>query len=849
MPASRRSIRQNCRSGLAGGAVVALVVGAVSLIGASPAQADPTSYPVVATIPLGTVGDGMVVDHEHAAVYVVRPEDDQLAVVDMATNTVTASIPVGDEPFRVAIDPGMDRAYVSNFLGNSVSVIDTNTNTVVDTLYGFNNPRDLAVDPTTHLLYVANYYGNQHLTVVHPVTYTIWHTGLLESRPWAVDVDPTTHRAYATTLFGGSFSTIENTAGGWAETDRIYLHGGPTQILVDPATSQAYVAHGGQMTIVDISETQAAITGTVPAGATPSDAALDPGTGWLYVSNLHDGTVSVVDQASNTNIATVAVGGLPNALGLDPVTHRVYVLDANGTMSVIAPFAEQAITFTSTVPTTSVVGDTYTVTAVGGGSGEPVVFSTSSTTCTVSAEGAVVLTRGGTCVIRADQAGNDHYNPAPIATQTLEVGLHPTTTTASLPATGTVFGEPLVPSASVTGTSEGSVQFTVDGDPVGDPVAIDEEGEATGPEVASGLAVGSHQVGATFTPTDGDTYAVSVSTPLTLAVSKAATTTAIAVDPSKITATVTPTAPGAGTPAGTVRFYVAGLEVGSAELGDDGTAEVGHQVPSGSDQAVSAVYEGDAGFTGSSASTARRDPVITATVSSDRARRNGWYSSPVTVTFHCEATSAELTEACPEAVTLTRSGAGRSVTRTVLAEDGGAATVVVSGINIDRIRPVVRVTGVRSGATYFASRPAGACRATDSLSGIARCTLTRTNRGRQVLYVATATDEAGNRSVARLVARTTLVAVSGASMKDGQYVVHRGRTYTVLVASAKRPRYIYAAPAPHRPAGNGPLFRKVGENRWALGVTFTRSMRHHALWNIGTRVGDRTTVTTVRVVK
>jgi hypothetical protein len=32
-----------------------------------------------------------------------------------------------------------------------------------------------------------------------------------------------------------------------------------------------------------------------------------------------------------------------------------------------------------------------------------------------------------------------------------------------------------------------------------------------------------------------------------------------------------------------------------------------------------------------------------------------------------------------------------------MATDGGAATVVVSGINIDRVRPVVRVTGVRAG--------------------------------------------------------------------------------------------------------------------------------------------------------
>jgi hypothetical protein len=127
--------------------------------------------------------------------------------------------------------------------------------------------------------------------------------------------------------------------------------------------------------------------------------------------------------------------------------------------------------------------------------------------------------------------------------------------------------------------------------------------------------------------------------------------------------------------------------------------------------------------------------------------------------------------------------------------------------------------------------------------------VTRTTRRHRVAYVATATDRAGNRSSTRLVARTTSVAIAGASMRHGHYVVHRGRTYTVLVAAARRPSYIYAAPAPRRPAGGGIPFERIGKNKWALGVTFKQAMRHHIRWNIGTRVGSHTTVTTVLVVR
>jgi hypothetical protein len=322
----------------------------------------------------------------------------------------------------------------------------------------------------------------------------------------------------------------------------------------------------------------------------------------------------------------------------------------------------------------------------------------------------------------------------------------------------------------------------------------------------------------------------------------------VSVDATSVTAAVTVTAPGAGVPTGTVQFYVAGTEVGSTAL-IDGTARVSYHVPTGSAREVTAVYSGDADFTGSSASTARRDPVITATVSSAHAPRNGWYSAPVTVSFDCAETSAPLTDACPGPVTLSGNAAGQSVTRTVIATDGGAATVVVNGINIDTVRPAVRVTGVRAGATYFAAGPRAACRATDSLSGIATCTVTRTTHRHRVVYVAIAVDHAGNTSSTRLVARTTRVAISGASMRHGHYVVHRGRTYTVLVSAAKRPRYVYAAPSPRRPTGGYIVFNRIGKHTWALGVTFTQSMRHHTVWKIGTRVGSHLTVTTVRVVR
>src|SRR5262249_57533760 len=63
----------------------------------------------------------------------------------------------------------------------------------------------------------------------------------------------------------------------------------------------------------------------------------------------------------------------------------------------------------------------FTLVATGGGSGNPVVFSTASTACNVSGNLVTLLTAGA-CAISADQAGNDNYEPAPTVTQTFTIG-------------------------------------------------------------------------------------------------------------------------------------------------------------------------------------------------------------------------------------------------------------------------------------------------------------------------------------------------------------------------------------------------------------------------------------------
>jgi hypothetical protein len=84
----------------------------------------------------------------------------------------------------------------------------------------------------------------------------------------------------------------------------------------------------------------------------------------------------------------------------------------------------QSISFTSSPPSPALAGGTYTVTAVGGGSGNPVTFTIdpSSTTSACSISGATVtFGQPGTCVIDANQADTGTYQTAPQAQQAFTV--------------------------------------------------------------------------------------------------------------------------------------------------------------------------------------------------------------------------------------------------------------------------------------------------------------------------------------------------------------------------------------------------------------------------------------------
>ena len=247
-------------------------------------------------------------------------------------------------------------------------------------------------------------------------------------------------------------------------------------------------------------------------------------------------------------------------------------------------------------------------------------------------------------------------------------------------------------------------------------------------------------------------------------VAAAATATALTVGQTTVSATVTVQAPGGGTPTGVVAFSVEGRTIGSAQLAG-GRAGVSYTLAPNTTETLTASYQGNTDYSGSSDSVTANGPtvetpfVVRPTIvarlrSAGRRNAYGWWHTPVQVVFRCPAPSLELRGGCPRALTLRRSGRNLTVERTITSVAGASATVVLRHIKIDLTKPRIRWTGARSHVRYRGRAPRVRCVASDRVSGIRSCRVRRhiARRGEleTVTYRALARSWAGTTRTASL---------------------------------------------------------------------------------------------------
>ncbi|MBE5317182.1 MAG: Ig-like domain repeat protein [Xanthomonadales bacterium] len=218
-----------------------------------------------------------------------------------------------------------------------------------------------------------------------------------------------------------------------------------------------------------------AIDGTVDENYFVSFNATSDGSANLpYTYSFTGDTVPGV----TLNAVTGAFSGIPTTAGTYTFTITATDSSVAGPDRVGAPYsgsreytitiakAPQAITGFAAAPTSLVyLGTPATLSATGGDSGNPVVFSSLTPTICSVATNQVTPLLAGTCTVAADQAGNDDYEAAPQVTLNITVAkAEQAALTAAAAPTTVAYLE--TSALSVTGgTTGGTVTYAVTAGP------------------------------------------------------------------------------------------------------------------------------------------------------------------------------------------------------------------------------------------------------------------------------------------------------------------------------------------------------------------------------------------------
>ncbi|REK90530.1 Ig-like domain repeat protein, partial [Streptomyces inhibens] len=387
---------------------------------------------------------------------------------------------------------------------------------------------------------------------------------------------------------------------------------------MNKASTTTTVTSSPDPSLVGQSVTFTAVVAPVAPGAgTPTGTVtfvIGGSGGGTLTGTLSGGTASVSTSSlgAGTHSVTATYNGdasFNTSTGTDTQTVGPALTTTTVTSSPDPSVVGQPVTFTATVAPVPPAGGTPTGTVTfvitGGGGGTLTgTLSGGTASVTTSSLGA------GTHAVTATYSGDANFLTSSGAdTQTVNQ--------ASTTTTVTSFPDPSVVGQSVTLTAFVGAVAPGGGVPTGTVTFVATDGvttvNLTGTLDGSGVAAvstnglvtaGTYLITATY---GGDANYTGSSDTDTQTVGQASTTTSVtsSPDPSVVgqpvtfTATVSPVAPGTGTPTGTVTFVISGGPTLTGTL-SGGTASVTTSALGTGSHTVTATYGGDANFTGSS---------------------------------------------------------------------------------------------------------------------------------------------------------------------------------------------------------------------------------------------------------
>jgi hypothetical protein len=487
-----------------------------------------------------------------------------------------------------------------------------------------------------------------------------------------------------------------------------------TDALGGTSTQGYVVSIAGAPTITNTSPLQAGEAGVPYLGATLAATGGQPPYTFSVQSGSLDGLA--------LNGSTGAITGTPAASGNFVVTFQVTDGNTASSTKALTIPVRTAVSITTSSLASGSVGTAYNQALAAGGGQAPFTWTLASGTLPpglgLSSAGVIsgTPTAGGTFNGIGIQV-TDALGGTAGQTYSIIIAGAATNTSVGSSDANSVFGEAVTFTANVTsgaGTPTGSVVFKDGGTCSSGGTVLDTETLVSGSAASVGISTLSvsgsphtilacYQGGGSFASSNGS---------VTQTVNQAATTTGVAssANPSvfgqtvMLTATVTATAPGSGTPTGNVRFQADGSNIGGLVALSGGVATRNTSGLAVGAHVITATYNGNGNFQSSAGTLSGGQTVnqgaTTTTITSNLSVATT-SADPITVSYDVNlvapAAGAVNGGGASVTVSLDAGGGGESCTGSVAADGTGSCTIAAP-INPGTPRTV---TAVYSGNTNF----------------------------------------------------------------------------------------------------------------------------------------------------
>ncbi|MHC4981438.1 MAG: beta-propeller fold lactonase family protein, partial [Planctomycetota bacterium] len=190
------------------------------------------------------VTSGMELSPDGSVLALCYSFDDELGLVDTATQSEIIRVPVGDFPIRVAFAPDGSLAYVANSFSDDLSKVRIagSNSLVVATVDPIEFPLPVNVDGTGSFVYVGSFDSiNPSIKVVDTSLNSIVQTVALSSAPRAAHLSLDNDVLYVATT-GGALARVSAAGPASAVIDETPLSSGPSDMVFSESRQMAAVA-------------------------------------------------------------------------------------------------------------------------------------------------------------------------------------------------------------------------------------------------------------------------------------------------------------------------------------------------------------------------------------------------------------------------------------------------------------------------------------------------------------------------------------------------------------------------------------------------------------------------------